>query len=196
MQAKFRLKVGQDEFELNFDVKDEKDFFEQVSFYTGLPKTAPGGSTDLRIAFRTTPKDGHKYYSLISDKEKLEFKLGQNKDAQGGGLFPKGWSPLFEAEGAQTAAAPVGAPVQVPRAAAPVATPVAVPQPVAMPAVATPVPAPVVMPQPVAAPIPAPVAMPVAAPVAAPPAAAPAANPAVTAVANNVLARFGVPAQK
>lgn len=183
MQAKFRLKIGQDEFELNFDVKDEKDFFEQVSFYSGLPKTAPGGANDLKIAFRTTT-EGHKYYSLVSDIEKMEFKLGQNKEAQGGGLFPKGWSPVYQAEGAAQTSAPISAP----RAAAPVQMPTQVAAPVAAPQAfiaPTPVAAPVAIPQPVAAPVQA-----VA------PATPVAANPQVAAVASNVLARFGVGVQK
>lgn len=185
MQVKYRLVLGQDEFELNLDVKDEKDFFQQVSFYSNLPKTAPGGSTDLKIVFRTTKK-GHKYYSLISEKEKKEFKLGQNTDANGGGLFPKGWDDLYEGEdsrqdegqsqhqqssapiivGAQSAPAPKAAPVQ-----APVIQQFVAPQVVAAPQQFV---------APVAAPTPA-----AAAPV-------PAANPNVTAVANNVLARFGI----
>lgn len=184
MQAKFRLTIGQDEFELNFDVKDEKDFFEQVSFYSGLPKTAPGGSTDLKIAFRTT-KEGHKYYSLVSEKEKKEFKLGQNKEAQGGGLFPKGWDDLYEAEGSQnsgqtqqsaapiigqqtTARAQTQAPIigqQAPQQA-PAVQYAPPPQPAA-PAVTS-------APQSVATP------------------AAASANPQVTQVATNVLARFGI----
>lgn len=94
MQVEYKLKLGQDEFVLKAEVKDEKDFFEQMSFYSNLPKTAPNGATDLKLVFRTTKK-GHKYYSLISEKEKKEFKLGQNLEANGGGLFPKGWDELY-----------------------------------------------------------------------------------------------------
>lgn len=90
MQVEYKLKLGQDEFTLKADVKDEKDFFEQMSFYSNLPRTAPGGATDLKLVFRSTKK-GHKYYSLISEIEQMEFKLGQNLEASGGGLFPKGW---------------------------------------------------------------------------------------------------------
>lgn len=186
MQAKFRLKIGQDEFELNFDVKDEKDFFEQVSFYSGLPKAAPNGATDLKIAFRTT-KEGHKYYSLVSEKEKMEFRLGQNKENQGGGLFPKGWQPLYEKETDETqqgAPAPAfGSQVQ----AAPVQQPRHAPAAPVVPFGAQPMPTPQVIAQPVQQPVAAPVQ---AAPT---PTAAPAAvNPQVAQVAGNVLARFGI----
>lgn len=110
LKVTYRLKVGQDEFELNLDVKDEKEFFEQISFYSNLPKTAPGGSTDLKVVFRKTTK-GHKYYSLVSEKEKKEFKFGQNTDSNGGGLFPKGWDDLYEGEGAKQPDAGVSAPM-------------------------------------------------------------------------------------
>jgi hypothetical protein len=97
MQVEYKLKLGRDEFVIKATVKDEKEFFETMSFYSSLPKTAPGGSDDLKLVFRTTKK-GHKYYSLVSEKEKKEFKLGQNLEANGGGLFPKGWDDLYEGE--------------------------------------------------------------------------------------------------
>jgi hypothetical protein len=187
LQVEYRLKLGQDEFVLKAEVKDEKEFFETMAFYSSLPRTAPGGSSDLKIGFRTT-KEGHKYYSLVSEKEKMEFKLGQNKEAQGGGLFPKGWEPLYQGEKEQSApqqqyqsqAPLIGQfpglvnPTTGPTAAAPIQAPVAAP------AFAAPIP------QPMAAPIqPTPAAVPAPMPVQA-------ANPQVTAVANNVLARFGI----
>lgn len=41
--------------------------------------------------------DGKKYeyYSIVSEIAGQEFKLGQR---QGGGLFPKGWQPLYQSE--------------------------------------------------------------------------------------------------
>ena len=190
LQVEYRLKLGQDEFVLKAEVKDEKEFFETMSFYSSLPKAAPGGSTDLKISFRTT-KEGHKYYSLVSEKEKLEFKFGQNKENQGGGLFPKSWESLYQGDKEQSApqqqyqqqpqAPLVG---QFPGLVNPVTGPsAAVQAPVsAAPAFV----APNQMPQPMAAPIqPTPAATPAPMPTQA-------ANPQVTAVANNVLARFGI----
>lgn len=190
LEATYRLKLGQDEFELKATVKDEKEFFETMSFYSSLPKSAPGGSSDLRLAFRTTT-DGYKYYSLVSETEKMEFRFGQNLEKNGGGLFPKGWEPLFQGEGQQAQA-------QAPRAAAaPKPSPLP-PSPTGTPRVTAMPPKPAAMPsmptlaQPQAA-VPTP-AVATAPPVATQPAPQPAAvqNPQVTTVANNVLARFGI----
>lgn len=194
LKVTYRLKLGQDEFELQSEVKDEKDFFEQMSFYSNLPKTAPGGSADLKLVFRTTKK-GHKYYSLVSEKEKMEFKFGQNLEANGGGLFPKGWEKLYEGtqeqddqQPQQQRSAPL---ITVGQQAAPQQSAPAAP-PVTQQFVAPPVQfqSPMPIPQTVAPPV-------TAAPIAPSPAAVPqstpaAANPQVTAVANNVLARFGI----
>lgn len=141
MLVKYTLRFGADEFELNVDVKDEKEFFEKLSFYSSLPKAAPGGSTDLKLRFRTT-KENYKYYSLICETEGLEYTFGQENKA-GGQLFAKGWQAVYSAEAGdeQQAQAPVAAPVQprtvvtapkvAPKAQAPVAAPVqqAVPVP-------------------------------------------------------------------
>lgn len=195
LKVTYRLRLGQDEFELQAEVKDEKELFETLSFYSSLPKTAPKGANDLKITFRTTKK-GHKYYSLVSESEKKEFKFGQNLEANGGGLFPKGWSDLYEGEDrddapqtqqaplnfGQPVPAPVGQfpglvnPVVGPSASAPVQAPVARPPAFIPPAVQMPVPQTIAAPTPAAIPAPA----------------APVVNPQVTAVANNVLARFGI----
>lgn len=206
LNVEYRLKLGQDEFVLKAEVKDEKEFFEQMAFYSNLPRTAPGGSTDLKLVFRKTKK-GHKYYSLISDKEKMEFKLGQNLDANGGGLFPKGWEPAYQ-DGADEDGPSQGAPIiggqQAPVQQSPIiGSAPALPNPnfpgltnpIIGPSAATSAPTPVAMPSPVAAPVIAPVVLPASvAPATPAPAAMPAqaANPNVAAVANNVLARFGI----
>jgi len=197
LKVVYRLKLGQDEFELQAEVKDEKDFFEQMSFYSNLPRTAPNGATDLKLVFRTTKK-GHKYYSLISELEQMEFRLGQNLEANGGGLFPKGWQKAYQSdadEDQQGQAAPAfgqqqaapkqqAAPAQN---AAPAfgsqAPAAAAPAPQAAPA------APFQMPQPQTFGQTAPQA---AAPAPAAPAPQAAPNPQVAAVANNVLSRFGI----
>lgn len=183
----YRLKLGQDEFELQAEVKDEKEFFETMSFYSSLPKTAPNGSTDLKLVFRTTKK-GHKYYSLVSESEKKEFKLGQNLEANGGGLFPKGWDDLYQGEESQQ---DEGQSDQ---------TVIGNPQTIATPTVVTAAPkttAKAAAPKPAASQVIAQTAIPTPAATAtpAPAQAAPATvakNPAVTVTANNVLARFGI----
>lgn len=185
MQIEYRLKMGQDEFVIKVEAKNEKEFFQKMSFFSSLPKTAPGGSADLKLVVRDTKKG--KYYSLVSEKEKLEFQLGQHKE--GDTLYAKDWVPLFQGdnEDSQQAAAPAFgqqaqtqvAQQQAPAAQAPApmfgAGQMPVPQSVAAPA------------QQQAAPVAAP-----AAPVTAPAAAAPAVNPAVAATAVNVLSRFGI----
>ncbi len=184
MQVEYKLKLGNDEFTLKADVKDEKEFFEQMAFYSNLPRTAPNGATDLKLVFRKTKK-GHKYYSLISEKEQMEFKLGQNLDANGGGLFPKGWAKAHEADDEDSAPAAAPSIGQALNVAAPVVAPAATPK--ANPAAGIDFSKKLNIP--VTAPVTAPVQTEVAAPT---PAAAPVANPQVAAVANNVLARFGI----
>lgn len=167
MKVTYRLKLGQDEFELNLEVKDEKDFFEQLSFYSNLPKSTPKGSTDLKLVFRTTT-EGHKYYSLVSEQDKLEFKFGQNKENQGGGLFPKGWQALYNGEASQNdTPAPAPAQVATPRAAPPKQTPAPAQQ------YQAPAPTPVQPQQPSQV-------------------ATPNVSPQVAATASNVLSRFGI----
>lgn len=192
LQVEYRLKLGQDEFIIKAEVKNEKEFFEKMSFYSNLPRTAPGGANDLKLVFRTTKK-GHKYYSLISESEKMEFKLGQNLEANGNGLFPKGWEKAYQADD-EDAGAP--APAFGQQAAAPAAQPAfqqqtaPAPQQQAAPAPGFGMPQPTFA-QPAQQQAPAPA--PVQTQVQTAPAAAPApANPQVAAVANNVLARFGI----
>jgi hypothetical protein len=204
--------LGQDEFEIKAEVKDEKDFFEQMSFYSNLPKAAPNGATDLKLVFRTT-KQGHKYYSLISEIEKMEFKFGQNLENKGNGLFPKGWETAYgvdKEDEVQTSGIGIGAPAQQPNVGnqqpnlgnVGIGGTLQAQQPAAQPA-AAPAPAAFKMPTPVSQPA-AVQQAPAAAPTAftlpptqtqvAQPTAAPvvSANPQVAAVAADVLKRFGL----
>jgi hypothetical protein len=147
LQVEYKLKLGQDEFTLKAEVQDEVEFFEKMSFYSNLPKSTPNGSTDLKLAFRAL-KDGNKYYSIVCESEKLEFRFGLLKEKSGGGLFPKGWEPLYQKESeeappkiAQTAPVtpkPVTPIVNKPAASM---TPVAMPR-VSMPIVTPSIPAP------------------------------------------------------
>lgn len=198
IQAEYRLKLGQDEFIIKAECKNEKDFFQKMAFYSSLPKTAPGGATDLKLVVRETAKGT--YYSLISEQEKLEFKLGQHKE--GDTLYAKGWEPLYQKDdegqsqqasapafGTQQQAAPAqqAAPPfngQFPGMVNPTTGPTAQTQAAPAPAFGA---GQMPVPQTVAAPAAAPT------PAAAAPAAAPAAaTPQVQAVANSVLSRFGI----
>lgn len=169
LQVEYRLKLGQDEFVIKAEVKDEKDFFETMSFYSNLPKVAPAGATDLKLVFRTTTQ-GHKYYSIVSEKEKMEFKFGQNLENKGGGLFQKGWEPLYQGNQNQESA-----PQQQPQYAPPAQqyTP-----PASQPPVQQHAPPQTAQPPPQQQP------------------AAPALNPQAVATANDVLARFGIGAPR
>lgn len=178
LQVEYRLKLGQDEFVLKAEVKDEKEFFEKMSFYASLPRQAPGGATDLKLSFRTTTQ-GYKYYSLVSDSEKMEYKFGQVNDKDGG-LYPKGWEQVYEGGSEQAEQAPAQSPARA-QARPAAATPRAAARQAA-PTINQPAQASAPMPTPMTAPTPA----------VQPAAAAPAANPQVAATANSVLARFGI----
>lgn len=98
MQVEYTIKLGQDEFKLIANVENEIEFFSKLSFYSSLPKTGPGGETDLKISHRTT-KEGHNYYSLVSELAGQEFRFGLLTAKNGGGLYPKGWAPIYRGDG-------------------------------------------------------------------------------------------------
>lgn len=201
MQAEYRLKIGQDEFLLKFDVANVLDFFEKVSFYSNLPKTGPNGETDLKISHRTT-KQGYNYYSLVSEQAGQEFRFGQPKEDPKS-LFPKGWAPIYKGEDNDQSQQSIQAPLPIPG----LPTPAQYQAPVVHQA-----PLPIAPPQQYQPPVAPPVQMPnpnfpgmvpphvgpsAAAPThvgipATPPAGAGALNPAQAAAANNVLSRFGL----
>lgn len=194
MQAEYRLKIGQDEFLLKFDVANVLEFFEKVSFYSNLPKTGPNGETDLKISHRTTTQ-GYNYYSLVSEKAGQEYKFGQPKEDPKT-LFPKGWEPIFRGDQQQTTQSPLPIPApqqfQAPTIAqAPVQTaPAQQYQPPVAPPVQMPNPNYPGMVPPVQGPsaaAPTHVGIP-----AVPPTTAGTLNPAQANAANNVLARFGL----
>ena len=98
MQVEYTIKLGQDEFKLIANVENEIEFFQRLSFYSSLPKTGPNGETDLKISHRTT-KEGHNYYSLVSELAGQEFRFGLLTAKNGGGLYPKGWAPIYRGDG-------------------------------------------------------------------------------------------------
>lgn len=102
MKVQFELTIGENKFTLIEDVDSHTDFFKKLNFYSTLPKTGPNGETDLVLRHRiATTKAGKKvdYFSIVSEKAKQEFKFGQSQQVKDA-LFPKGWEPLFQKDGA------------------------------------------------------------------------------------------------
>lgn len=95
MEFKFKQKIG--EFEIEVSASSHCELFQKASFFTSLPRTGPSGETDLELRARKT-KDGDYYYSIVSVKADQEFKLGISKQDEGN-LFPKGWEPIYHADG-------------------------------------------------------------------------------------------------
>lgn len=94
MEFEFELLVGSSKFMIRDQAESHAEFFEKASFFANLPLVGPNGETDLKLLHRTTSK-GHNYYSIVSEKAKLEFKFGQSQQNPGS-LFAKGWKPLYE----------------------------------------------------------------------------------------------------
>lgn len=213
LQIEYKIKLGQDEFTIRAEVLDEKDFFQKMSFYSNLPKVGPNGENDLKITHRTTT-EGYNYYSLVSESAKQEYKFGQINEKDGG-LYPKGWQPLYQGNKNETQGQTTG--FQVGQQAAPVQTAPQVQQPPAFQPPQAPVQTqtypnptigvtpPQVNPQfpglvnPTTGPTAGSFAPPGFPSTATQPAAAPAApaaptqvSPQVAAAANNVLQRFGI----
>ena len=92
MQFSFKKVIGETEFTIIETADNTKELIKKVAFFSSLPSVGPGGETDLVLTHRTT-KEGHEYYSIVSQKAKKEFNLGQNKDMIS--LFAKGWDDLF-----------------------------------------------------------------------------------------------------
>ena len=94
MKCKYDVVLGASKITLEFDASNNIDFFEQLAFYSTLPKQGPGGESDLTIQVRTTKKG--KYYSIVCESAKQEYMFGiYNNESRN--LFPKGWQPLYEA---------------------------------------------------------------------------------------------------
>lgn len=94
MEVKFKLNIGGMEYTVTETAENHAEFIEKVSFFSDLPKLGPNGEDDLKFTYRQTPKEGHKYYSLVSDKAGKEYKLGQSQK-QPGELYGKGWEDVY-----------------------------------------------------------------------------------------------------
>lgn len=92
MNIQYKMTLGGDEFVITLDATDPKQVFEQVAFFSNLPKVGPNGETDLKLSYKKN-SDGSEYYSVVSEKAGQEFRYGQKK--VDGSLFPKGWEPLY-----------------------------------------------------------------------------------------------------
>lgn len=97
MDFKFKIKVGSTEIEITESAANHKEFIQKLQFFTSLPTKGPKGAEDLKFVARKTSK-GDIYYSLISEQDKAEFKLGQHKNKEET-LYGKGWFDLFGTDG-------------------------------------------------------------------------------------------------
>lgn len=105
MKVQFELTIGENKFTLIEDVENHSDFFKKLHFYSTLPKTGPNGETDLVLTYRVAQKQ-YEYFSIVSQKAQMEFKFGQLKESKGG-LFAKGWEPLYTGDGSEETDEPV-----------------------------------------------------------------------------------------
>lgn len=94
MEFKFRIKVGATEIEITENASSQREFFEKISFFSGLPTKGPNGAEDLKIVYRKT-KSGDEFYSIVSETDDMEYKFGIHKNADKT-LFPKGWVELYK----------------------------------------------------------------------------------------------------
>ncbi len=97
MEFSFPKQIGNRIITIKFEADTPADFFEQIAFYDSLPERSPKGATDLRFVVRH-PKDKSgnpvTYYSIISEKDGLELKIGQHRNNPKS-LFVKGeWVKL------------------------------------------------------------------------------------------------------
>ncbi len=100
-------------FEIEDEAKDEKSLFDAVEFWSSLPSEHPSGAKDLRFAHRQAQNREGKtinFYEIVCESKKERFCFGQR--SEGGGLFPKGWEPVYQAEEGQTRTQPQSVPRQ------------------------------------------------------------------------------------
>lgn len=93
----FKKTIGDTEFTFQEESANMKEFFQKASFISSLPSVGPNGETDLILRHRITAKGD--YYSIVSEKAKQEFSIGQSKDNVT--LFGKDWQALYDAGAAQ-----------------------------------------------------------------------------------------------
>ena len=97
MKIRFTKQVGEMAFEVEDEAKDEKALFDAVEFWSSLPSEHPSGAKDLRFAHRQAQNREGKtinFYEIVCESKKERFCFGQR--SEGGGLFPKGWEPVYQ----------------------------------------------------------------------------------------------------
>lgn len=101
MKVKLIKTFGNDKIEIEAEGKNEKEIFPQLEFWSSLPAKHPSGALDLKFAARPArTQDGKnvKYYEVICESADERLMFGQATDEKGGGLFPKGWEPIYRAQ--------------------------------------------------------------------------------------------------
>lgn len=98
MKVLLKKRVGDLELEIEAEGKDEKDIWPQLEFWSSLPTEHPTGAKDFQIRARpakTSAGKSVKYYEITCPSADQRFCFGQATDDAGGGLFPKGWEPIY-----------------------------------------------------------------------------------------------------
>lgn len=93
MKFELELVIGETKYKILEDAETHQEFIEKASFFSAIPKSGPNGETDLKLVHRVA-QGKYDYYSIISEKAQMEFKLGQSQQKPGA-LFAKGWEKLY-----------------------------------------------------------------------------------------------------
>lgn len=86
MKITYTLRIGTKEFLIEDEAATMQELFEKVAPMQAL-EIASFGREDVYLSFRTTRRDAHKYYALVSPADNTEFQLGVSK-GRPGELFP------------------------------------------------------------------------------------------------------------
>lgn len=100
------IPLGNTQITVQRTFSSDQEFVEKLAFLSSLPTVGPNGEKDLKFVARTT-KEGHKYYSIVCESAKKEFKFGQSQK-QIGTMYGKGWEDLFLSDGQQSAPSGAG----------------------------------------------------------------------------------------
>lgn len=114
MSVSMEVQVGKIKITVSGETVEQA--FQNAAVVSAFPVQGPNGEQDLQMRYRkgqTQTGTKYEYYSIVSESAGMEFKLGQRQD---GGLFPKGWEPLYQADDASqggTVGGTIGAAPQV-----------------------------------------------------------------------------------
>lgn len=146
-KIKVRKVIGETEIEVECDIANNKEAFAFAEFWSSVPTKHPSGATDLQLVARTAKASRGvlvKYYEITCKSQDERFTFGQLTDGSSGGLFPKGWEPMYHGAGMETVSDDEHAPEppQPPRperTAAPASNVTSINRPASKPVVAAPV---------------------------------------------------------